>query len=308
MRTEDGTWPLLDDPRDPWREPWPDDDLGWADLNASDWVDPRDQETYRGQALALQARLDQIRAGCSTDLRALRADAAAAGVSGEWRPDRRPAHVAPFRVDEHVLLRLANNYEPAAGLFGPDALLGPWVETFDPTSARDRRTLAYAVAHWACCHTSDRAPHHAFDVVEPLPPVADRAAVKAVERAPLSMWHARAESGAWRLTDLVGLHRRRLPDGVVSLDHAAGPGTLGDGAVVLARLVPVDGRWVAWAPLVLPATPTESQVYAWVLLELLTLRLRRRRSSLEDALRWRGQHLARSAMLWAYGARAHTEA
>lgn len=299
MRVGQGYWPLLDVPDDPWSEPFPEDDLGYADLLTAPWHAPLPEAAYRPAALALQQHLTALdRGDVDLDPSRFRALAEAARVSLEWRNDSRPVATSAWVADEDMMLRIAADQSPAAGLWAPGAFLGPYVEAMDPRL--HRRTLAYAVAHWACTPVTDRSPADAFASSKPVPPVEDRAAIRAIAKAPLGLWRAHAEGSRWRLEDRVGLAAHRVPDAPVDLDHAAGLGTLRDGAAVLLRAARSDEGWVAFGPLVLPEVPPDGLVKARVIVELARVRLRARRASVEDALRNAAHRVSRGVHLWAW--------
>ena len=295
-RIDAGAWPLLDDPRDPWAEPFPDDDLGYGDLVglAADGAPP--EAAYRRAALALQGHLSALlRGAIPLDPHELGRLARAAHIPiDDGRVDRRPPVVAPYRASEEMICRSALAQEPAAGLFGPDAALGAWAIRARHDAPRDRATLAHALAHWAAGRPTPIPPIRRWRRANVAPDARDRRAVEAVVRAPISLWRAERRPGAWALTDTIGLAPHRDPDRAVDLTHAAGFGVLADGAPVLARLVPIaDGSLTAFAPLVLPAWPRPDAVQAAVAVLLTHQRLRARRATRDDALRDRAADLCR---------------
>ncbi|TVQ93603.1 MAG: hypothetical protein EA397_03955 [Deltaproteobacteria bacterium] len=297
MRVDEGAWPLLDDPRDPWFETWPDDDLGYADLHSLSSARPVPEAEYREAALALQTLLTEVLRGeRALDPEALRAACRRAQVAfQDGRVDTRPLVVGPYRIPEQHVARIALDADPAAGLFGPDAALGP----FEVIS--DRLTSVYALAHWATGKPTEHPPLQVWRRARLAPPRRDREAVTAAVRAPLGLWRVYAEGAQWRMQDLLGLSEHRRPALPLPLDHAAGLGQLRDGAMVLARLVPVkDVGFCAWAPLVLPADPPVEAARAWLHVLLTAHRLRNRRATPADVLREHAADFCRLAHHWCW--------
>jgi hypothetical protein len=297
MRAEEGTWPLLDDPSDPWAEAWPEDDHGYADL-CSLTEHPPPQGEYTSAARALQRYLSDVWAGRSTlDPGSLAALARQAHIEIEpTRPDRRPAVRAPYRATEEDVCRIALDIDPACGLFGPDAALGLWAMSADATSTADRRTLTYALAQWAAGRPTPHPPLKVWSRSNEAPPPRDRLAVLAIRRAPMSLWEISGPTieGRWHLQDLFGLEPHRLPQRALDLDHAAGFARLQQGAQVLARIVlHEDDEEIAFAPLVLPRPVSRERAHETVLLQLIAQRLRSRRSTRTDVLRDRAAAVCR---------------
>ncbi len=287
-RLDEGAWPLDDDPRDPQAAPWPDDDLGYADLRSLALPDPPSRAAYQVAAAALQDHLGALlRGDVPFDVAALHARARAAWiVPDDDRVDRRPVRRAPRRMTEEEIARIALDQEPAAGLFGPDRALGPWAGAARADDARDRTTLLYALAHWAAGRPAPVPPLQKWRRANVTPPLEDRRAAEAVVRAPLAAWRVTSAAQGWWFEDRIGLAPHRRPDRPIPLPHAAGFGRLVDGATVLARVVLLeDGTWTAFGPLVLPGALPDAALRAVVAALLIRRRLRARRSTREDMLR-----------------------
>ena len=300
MRVDEGAWPLLDDPRDPWFERWPDDDLGFADLNSLATARPVPEADYRAAAGALQDLLTALLRGeQQLDVHELRCACIEAQVAfDDGRVDTRPRVVGPTRIPEGHVARIALDVDPAAGLFGPDAALGPY------EVLADRRTSTYALAHWATGKPTEHPPLQVWRRARLAPPRRDRDAVSAVVRAPLSLWEVYAQGDRWGVRDLLGLSPHRCPDHPIDLDHAAGFGVLGDEALILARMVPIEGSgFSAWAPLVLPKCPPRRAIMAWLHVLLTAHRLRCRRATPADVLRERAADFCRLAHQWCWAQR-----
>lgn len=279
-RVENGVWPLLSDPAAPWNPPWPDDDLGFADHLASPIVERLDAATYRARALRLQDLLTELARGGPYDRAAL--DAAASAASVPLRPDtdRRPVSLAPFAFGEAHIARLALDARPDAGQRAADGLLGPRRLALCPQ--KDRQTFIFALSQWALSGP-DRSVIEAWTRSRQAPDARTRAAVRAIWQAPVGLWRVRRAGGEVHLEDRVGIDPRRVPVGPVDL-RVDRP--VDDGDAILARLVPMeDGSWRAFAGLRLSHRPSDARVRALVHIGLARLRLRRRRSSLEDLLR-----------------------
>lgn len=297
MRVDEGAWPLLDDPRDPWLQAWPDDDLGYADLNSLASARPVPEADYRRAASALQDLITALLRGerpfAVAELRAACERAQVAFDDG--RVDTRPLVVGPYRISEQHIARIALDADPAAGLFGPDASLGPFEMVADP------RTCTYALAHWAAGRPTAHPPLQIWRRARLSPPRRDRDAVSAVVRAPLGLWQIQADGSRYWLRDLLGLSEHRRPGAPVDLDHATGFGHLRDGEVVLARLVPIRDRgFCAFGPLVLPCRPPRKVALAWLHVLLTAHRLRCRRATPADVLRAHAADFCRLAHQWCW--------
>lgn len=296
MRAEQGAWPLHDDPCDPWGEPFPEDDLGWVDLCSFDLIELPTKQEYERRALILQRELTAVLRGVRPlDPERLNSLARRAHIAmSDGRVDRRPVKIAPYAVPESVVLRIALDIDPAAGLFGPAAALGPWALIAEPNDPRHRQTLAWGLAHWAAGRPTIHPPLQVWRRAKHAPAPRDRKAVSAISRAPLGLWEVRARGDRWHLRDTLGLAPHRCPTAPLSLDHAAGFGTLTDGALVLARVVPLaDGTARAFAPLVLPGTPPAATATAALQVLLTAHRIRARRATPADALRDRAAAFCR---------------
>jgi len=288
---EHGIWPLLRDPADPWLQPWPDDDLGYADHVASPVVDRTDPESYTRAARRLQDWLDEQDRGAPFDAHALHSLGRAARLPTRLAWDRRPVQVAPERLSEQGVVLEALDGVPDAGQRGVDEILGPWRLTLDPL--RDRRTLVHAVAHWAVSGPG-RSPAQVWIRSSRAPSARVRQAVRAIYTAPLCVWRAHAAGSGFELEDRVGVDPRRQPDHPVDLDLA--DRAVRDGQAILARLVPTPTGWFAWAPLRLARLPEPAQLQTLVQLGLARTRLRNRRAMLEDVLRSQGRWFARRVL------------
>lgn len=291
MRLDDEVWPLVSDPRDPFAEPWPDDDLGYADHVASPVVETRPESAYRPAALALQAALDALDRGEDPG-RPLDALCAEAAVPLTVRWDSRPVPLAPFVLPAEVLALEALDTVPDVGQRAPHAILGPWRLVWHPTT--HRRTYVHAIAQWATSGPG-RSPAQRWTRSKRAPDREVRAAARAIWQAPLGVFRALdAGEGRFRLEDRLGLDPRRVPDGPVSLDLA--DRAVSDGDVLLARAVPTKTDWVAWAPLVLPGDPDDDVLATLHRRALVRVRLRRRQASFEDALRDGARWFARRVL------------
>ena len=290
-RVEDGVWPLLRDDRDPWRAPWPDDDLGYDDHVVSPLVDTRPPAAYRTAALALQDWLDELDRGAPFDVAALRAHRQAAAIPPRLAWDRRPVVVAPEVVSPDAIVLEALDGVPDAGQRGTDEILGPWRLALHPD--RDRRTLVHAVAHWAVSGPG-RSPAQVWTRSHSAPPAPVRASVRAIWTAPLGVWRTHARGSAFELQDLLDIDPRRQPDAPVDLTAADRP--IQDGDTLLARAVPTASGWTAWAPIRLPRTPSDAVLRALVEVGLTRLRLSDRRAMIEDVLRAEGRWFARRVL------------
>src|SRR6185436_13541383 len=125
----------------------------------------------------------------------------------------------------------------------------------------------------------------AIDTRKPRPPVELRASLKAIARAPVSLW--RRQGDRWE--SVLPLAPAFVPDSAME-----GPAT--PFAVGRAVRGP-DGWWLATA-LPLPAAPGAVALARRVELELLRARLWERRATWEDVLRDHGEVVARTCCEW----------
>lgn len=295
-RLEDGVWPLLVDDQAPWREPWPDDDLGHADHVTCPLVETLPAAVYRRAALALQDHLDALARGAPLDRDRLAHLADAAAIPRRPGHDRRPVLTAPAPVSEDVVALQALDNVPDAGQRAPHAVLGPWRLAL--TLPADRLTFVHALAQWAVSGPG-RSPIEVWTRSRSAPPATERACLRAIWQAPLGVWRLRSRPDGWHVDDRVGLDARRVPDGpvTVSIDKP-----VQYGSSVLARAMPTVAGWRLWGGLVLPVDVPDRTLGDLLHIGLIRERLRNRRASVEDVLRDGGRWFAGQVFVAAYRA------
>jgi hypothetical protein len=162
-----------------------------------------------------------------------------------------------------VLIRLATDHWPAAGMEGPERVLGPG-------ALGARRTLrAAAVAGCAFLRSEDWpfSPFHIWTRTNPQPRAALRAAVRQVQLAPWALWRFEGPiAGPWTLVDHTGLGAAYLPEGPVTPAHPLPP--LPDGtarpAGIAARVLRGPDGWVAHCVVPLPVLPERAILEGWL--------------------------------------------
>jgi hypothetical protein len=149
--------------------------------------------------------------------------------------------------DVTLLARIAADHDPAVGDWSPRAFYGPWAEV------ADRHALLTAMAHAAFVlpeGPDHRSPVQRWRASKPAPPAELRAAVRALERAPLETWIVHTVDAAGvTLSDPTGLRpETRVTLGrTARLDRAPRPGD-----ALLLRIV----EGTAWGPMALAKEPT----------------------------------------------------
>jgi hypothetical protein len=182
----------------------------------------------------------------------------------------------------------------------------------DPAEPGQRLALVHAVAALAFLPTEpgEKSPFHQWCRRHPLPTPAERAAVRAVDRAPWSAWAIEAEDGPRLvLHDRLGLPAALCPDGPVDVGTpglVAGP--VGPGDTLLARVARGPDGARAVPALGIPGHPPGSMLRSWALLVLAEARLLDPAADLARALRIRGHVLVRVALEWAWESRRRARA
>jgi hypothetical protein len=202
-----------------------------------------------------------------------------------------PADPLPTTAD---LCRIGTDYSPALGNDAPGLLLGPWALTASPA------VLQVAVAHLAMARASLKRPSpvRTWGRNQPRPSVAERAAIRAVDHTPLSLWK-RDGNG---LRDLVGLARGFIPEGSVQVEPIVHLGPPNGGGVIAARVLPTASGWAAFGAIEIPGHPPASRIRRWrdeVVAQAIAAATR---ATVETALMWRGHVLVRRAAEWAWSA------
>lgn len=208
-----------------------------------------------------------------------------------WHESRPPDAVlaVPSVAD---LARVACDIAPAAGNDGPDRVLGPWADEDLPRGVRLAATAA------ACFFPPDddaETPFSAWCRRPPAPPVAERAAFRAVARAP---WAIRRVIGTdpLRSVDATGLAASWAADETLAADATGLCAPAVGGALLVRAVRRSDGGWIAPIAIALPVCPPEVAIARWVG-ECAGYAANR---SVEAALASHGHVLARRACEWAW--------
>jgi hypothetical protein len=173
-------------------------------------------------------------------------------VSAAARPDRAPTLAE--------LVRIATDFSPAAANEGADRVLGAVADGLDPALPAHRHALAIATA--AMCFVAmdgePRSPYAQLLANRPIPPIIDRARVRAAALAPWAPWRVVAvEPGGARLTSCAGLAD---PDQAVPIDGPFVPAAVG--TVVYARLVVSDAGITAVTAIAIDGA-SDAQLASW---------------------------------------------
>lgn len=214
------------------------------------------------------------------------------GLDGPLVASREPEHVGPWLAPEADLVRITTDADPAAGAAAPDLVLGPLADEADP------RALEVAVALGAFFQGDgvDATPARRWSRGKPVPSRPERAAVRAIAKAPLAPWRVLALSpGRCELADVVGLGEA-APRGPVVLRTPAQPlGPLRAGDLLIARVARGPRGWEATCPIALPLRDLPAAVPTWLRWLAWSDRLERagRPPTLGGLLARRGHVLAR---------------
>lgn len=222
--------------------------------------------------------------------------------------------VAPYVPSLGDAARIATDFCPIAANEAADRVLGPLAAGLDPTDPAHRATLLAAVAQHAFMlpDGGGRSAQSGFDpgksaydqwaLRRPRPNAEERAAMRAVFRAPYSAWILHRRVGdKWILDDLVGLTPASVPGEPVHIGEVGAPlrePRAGD--TLVARVVRGPDGWVAFGGIVLPSGPPRRKIKTWVHVELLRGRLNHRSLTVDRLLRRRGHVLARRVCEWAW--------
>jgi hypothetical protein len=196
----------------------------------------------------------------------------------------------------HELARLALDVAPDVGDQAPAWMFGPWADALEPGRPAHRRLWAAAVgaAAFTLAPEPGRSPFRSWCRDDPRPTEAERAAVVAVHRAPFAPWRLveRVDDRRWRLAATLPLGEGVCPLGPVDLAELGWwetPPTAG--AVIMARVLPVGDGWCAVTPILLPATPSMTQLRGWLARVAWPMLQENDELRLEDVLRRAGHHL-----------------
>lgn len=310
-------WPAPPDPIDPFADQDDPRDLGYEDFRAVGGK--LSAEVYRRKAERLAELTDALLSGRESlepDIRRELDDLLnSLRISRRLTVDRRTPRPLPDHLASDAdLVRLGADVLPAVGQEAPDRILGPLVDELDVHRPEHRLTLRAALAA-ACFVVPDgmRAPGTGLDPGQtpfeiwsrrkPLPSPAERAAVRAIERAPWTAWMVLSlpDAQTARLHDLVGIAPSGLPDEPVRLVGTATPfRPLQAGDTLLARVVRGPDGWEARTPIAIPGGPPAVRIRSWVRLELVRQRLGQRTLTVDALLRRRGHVMARRLLEWAW--------
>jgi hypothetical protein len=180
------------------------------------------------------------------------------GLFAAPRHDPRLPEVATAVASTSCLLRIATDIAPASGNDGPDRFLGPRVDELDVRVPGHRALLVLATA--ACCFLvpddDEKTPLHRWSRQPPAPSVSDRAAVRAIARAPVGVWTLTGGPRSFSVRDGIGIAPAWVPDAPVDVGEAvlwSGPARAGD--TLVARMVRTVEGFRACLGLVLPCPP-----------------------------------------------------
>jgi hypothetical protein len=208
--------------------------------------------------------------------------AVAVGVAGPVRHDRRAPREAPRRIEDLDLAELTEDSVPDMGVM-VERVVGPFA-----TGPLPRSLVAVAATMLALSpilFPRTRPIDRAIDGRKPRPALELRASLKALARAPTSLWERRGE----RWETLLPLAPAFVPDG--PMEGPSSPFAVG-------RAVRGPAGWWMAAALPLPAAPPAAVVARRMELELLRARLWERRVTWEDVLRDCGEVVARTCCEW----------
>ncbi len=278
----------------------PFDDPCWESFDSSP---PSNSSDGDGRFAALWSTWNAWRRGeGSRD--AFEAAARDAGLAEPLLPDRnRPdwGHPVPSLS---TLVRLATDHWPAAGMEGPERVLGPGA------LGAGRLLRAATVAGCAFLRSEDWpfSPFHIWTRTNPQPRAELRAEVRQVQLAPWALWRVddleTHPDGPWTLSDHTGLGEAYLPQGRVTPAHPlpALPGGPTDVAGIAARVCRGPSGWVAHCIVPLPILPDRTHIEGWLTDETWLARTVQPGITRESLLRRRPILIRRTFELAAFGA------
>lgn len=230
--------------------------------------------------------------------------------------DRSAPHHAHDPLEPHAdlpseveLASLCTDYWPEAVNDAPGLLLGMLGESLSLTDPVGRHALLNCVAAGAMMEARGllRAPQYVWATRSPEPPIPERTRLRAVSRAPLSLWRieARSSDAAGRdravLVDQLGLHPAYQPSQPVDVSTVAWLAQSGaSGSLVAGRVAlrsPRDPVLVHGIGLPGPP-PAASLIDQWRDEVLLRTWARVPRARVEDALRGRGHAVVCAWAMW----------
>lgn len=196
----------------------------------------------------------------------------------------------------HELARLALDVAPDVGDQAPAWMFGPWADALDSGRPAHRRLWAAAVgaAAFTLAPEPGRSPFRSWCRDDPRPTEAERAAVVAVHRAPFAPWRLvePLDNRRWRLAATLPLGAGVCPLGPVDLAELGWWDTPPEaGAVIMARVLPAGDGWYAVTPILLPTTPSMTQLRGWLARVAWPMLQENDELRLEDVLRRAGHHL-----------------
>lgn len=290
--TRPGDWPLVCEAADEFAGDewvWESSSLANLRLLGGDLS----EEDYATRDAAFMACYGEaLRGHIPPDDPTLRALATELGLLHRITHDRRPPKVAPCVVPHRLCCDVAEDFSHDLSSIGPDRFLGPWADGWAGVEARSAAT---ALAALLPVLDAGCSAIHRWDQEHPRPPLAWRASLAAVQRAPAMLW--RVEPTRW--APVLPLAPLLTPEGLPQ-GTPARLGPPGGEPLVLARVYPTaDGGWAAFGAVGVGAAPPTERLVARLELELLRLRRHERRSTWEDLLRLRPEVLYRScAAFW----------
>jgi len=206
------------------------------------------------------------------------------------------------------IIRPGTDLAPDLGDWASQALIGPAADTLDMRRPEHRRLAEIALAE-AGAHVDPGEVHPpllrwARDRSQP--PEPQRDAVRAVVRAPWTIWRVTGQAGRrWVLEDQLGLSARWLPPGPVPI-HGAGylDRPFAVGSLLAARLAHTPTDAIARFPIVLPERTTTADVERAFKLMVFRVRREARNMSRERMLWLHGRWIIRALFRWAWSASA----
>ncbi len=255
--------------------------------------DPARAELVR---LHLRLLLGEVRAADP----ALEEAARAGGLVEPEPPGERllvqPLPAAPILPCDSWLSDLAENAVPDIGLSSVERVLGPYAD--EGPSRRARRVAAGLMA-FTPYHPPRIRPFDRFTKDKRAATDQERAALRAIDRAPAMAWTVGRAGWPEPLLPMAARHRPEGPVGLVPDREGPSPGLLPRGTW-LARIFPGPGGWYAALALPLPAAPPPGWLLARLRAELWQLRCFVPEADWHLLLRERAEVLYRCCHEWVW--------
>ena len=305
-RPQRGEWPAFVDLQQPHRD-WPHASKWdpWLDHCKQLAEDAVPREVWDATVPLLRARWELVDRGVvpTPDAELDHLVATLRLDRRHWSERRVPTAVGQMLSDA-ALAQLAADWMPDLG-DDPGRVLGVWATHLRREVPEHRRALLIALSGALYAYQPDglSAADRFQRAGQNRASVEDRAAVRALGKAPWALWEVvDIAPGRVRLGNLCGISEVWTPPSWVKLEHwgSVAGGALQVGEALAARVLPVGEVWRARLALRLPQAPDAERCAAWVRFLGLRMRTVDMRMNRETMLGRHGHLLVRWAHEWCW--------